>query len=178
VAFLQKGPDGDDFINIDQSVGRGKINSPNDVLVVQALLAIVFNFFTKLKVLRPGSRVVKVSNRLQPDTPKLIAIYQKEKLKRPIPQGFCNQAPSSSSPQIKFNTLVNLWNDASFAQAFSGGAASGEGLLARLQREHPTLRNLRQQLSEVVIRADEVDRHPAHLEDQNLPERRLRTAVP
>ncbi len=168
MAFLQKDPFGDDFINISNPVGRGKINSPNDVLVVQALLAIVFNGDTRLKKLRPGNRAVKVSSRLEPDTPQLISIFQKVELKRPNPQGFCNQAPSSSSPQIEFNTLFKLWNRASILQVVS----SPENLLPRLQREHPTLRNLPQRTTEVVIVAGEEDRRPTQFSDQNLPERR------
>jgi len=147
MAFLQRDPGGDDFINIGNSVGTGKANTPNDVLVVQALLAIVFNNITRFKRLRPGNRPVVVSSKLEKDTPKLIAIFQREQLKRPHPQGFCDQAPATTSRQLDFNTLFNLFGTASLVQA----ALSLEDLIPRLGREHPTLQNLPRRASELVI---------------------------
>lgn len=154
MAFLQQFEIGGtdptlDFINIGNSVGRGRgfANTPNDVLVVQALLAIVFTHNPRLKKRRPGNRAPVVSSKLEKDTPTLIAIFQSVMLKRPRPQGFCNQAPSSGSKEFKFNTLVQLWSNATGIQA----VLSSEELLARLQREHPSLQNLPRRASELVI---------------------------
>jgi len=147
MAFLQRDPGGDDFINIGNSVGTGKANTPNDVLVVQALLAIVFNNITRFKRLRPGNRPVVVSSKLEKDTPKLIALFQREELKRPNPQGFCDQAPATTSSQLKFSTQFNLFGRASLFQA----AISPEELIPRLEREHPTLQNLPRRASELII---------------------------
>ena len=148
MAFLQMHPVDGDFINIGNSVGAGKANAPNDVLVVQALLGIIFNDGgPRFKKLRPGNRPVVVSSKLEKDTPKLIAIFQREQLKRPHPQGFCDQAPATTSRQLDFNTLFNLFGTASLVQA----ALSLEELIPRLEREHPTLQNLPRRASELVI---------------------------
>lgn len=147
MAFLQLDPGGDLFINIGNSVGKGKANTDNDVLVVQALLAIIYNNSPPFKKRRPGNRPAVVSFKLEKDTPALIADFQRVRLKRPKPQGFCDQAPSSKGKQINFNTLFNLWGTASLIQA----ATSPEDLLPRLQREHPSLRNLPQQVDNITI---------------------------
>ena len=147
MAFLQRDPGGDDFINIGNSVGTGKANTPNDVLVVQALLAIVFNNITRFKRLRPGNRPVVVSSKLEKDTPKLIALFQREELKRPNPQGFCDQAPATTSSQLKFSTIFNLFGSASAIQ----NGLNGEDLVTKLQRDHSSLSNLPRRASELVV---------------------------
>jgi len=151
MAFLQlrfvNDPDAEDFINIGNSVGRGKTNAPDDVLVIQALLAINFNNNPRLTKRRPGNRAVVVSNKLEKDTPTLIATFQSVMLKRPQPQGFCDQAPATASKQIDFNTLFTLWGNATLIQA----ALAGEDVLPKLQREHPSLQNLPRRASELVI---------------------------
>lgn len=141
MAFLQKDPAGDFFINISQSVGRGKgfANTPNDVLTVQALLELIYNNSTRHKARRPQKgRPVIASLVLLQDTPFLIADFQRNDLGRAKPQGFCNRAPLSGSSQFRFNTLVNLWNVASLIALGLGS----EDLLTRLKRQHPSLRNL------------------------------------
>jgi hypothetical protein len=151
MAFLQlrfeNDPDAEDFINIGNPVGLGKPNTPNDVLVVQALLAINFNGDNRLKKRMPGNRPVVVSSKLGKDTPTLIAIFQSVVLKRPKPQGFCNQAPATASKEMDFNTLFRLWSNAVFTQI----GLSTEDLLPRLQREHPSLQNLPRRASELVV---------------------------
>jgi hypothetical protein len=147
MAFLQRGPGDEDFINIGNSVGTGKANSPNDVLVVQAVLAIVFNNDIKLKKLRPGNRPPVVSSKLEKDTPKLIAVFQRVQLKRPNPQGFCDQAPASASSQLKFSTIFNLFTNASLIQA----GLTGEDVTTKLQRDHSSLSNLPRRASELVV---------------------------
>src|SRR5262245_6471970 len=94
MATVLKDFEGNDFINIDQSVGRGKAhaNPPNDVLVVQAMLAIVYNEDPSFRSKRPTKRPAVVSSKLERDTPTLIAHFQRIVLKRPKPQGFINHA--------------------------------------------------------------------------------------
>jgi len=148
MAFLQRHPVEGDFINIGNSVGTGKANTPTDVLLVQALLAVVFNDGgPRFRKLRPGNRPVVVSSKLEKDTPKFIAIFQREQLKRPNPQGFCDQAPATTSTQLKHNTVFNLFGTAALVQA----ARSAEELIPRLEREHPELQNLPRRASELVI---------------------------
>jgi hypothetical protein len=150
VAFLQLDQAGDLFMNISQPVGRGKPNGRNDVLVVQALLEIVYNNSPSHKKRRPGGRKVVVSNKLLQVTPTLIADFQRHDLKRPSPQGFCNPAPDTNSRELDFNTLFRLWNFASLVDAAINGARDKD-LVARLQREHPSLRGLPQKVRETVI---------------------------
>ena len=151
MAFLQlrfvNDPDAEDFINIGNSVGLGKTNAPDDVLVVQALLAINFDNNPRLKKRRPGNRPVVVSKKLERDTPALIATFQSVMLNRPQPQGFCSQAPATASNQIDFNTLFRLWGNATLIQA----ALAAEEVLTKLQREHPSLQNLPRRASEMTI---------------------------
>lgn len=151
MAFVQAHPGGDFFINIGQSVGRGKANTPNDVLVVQALLEIVYNS-PKFKKRLPGGRPAVASSTLQKDTPALIADFQRLVLKRAKPQGFCDPAPDTNSSQLDFNTLFRLWGTAELIDAALNGGRDRD-VLARLQREHPSLRNLPQRVSPTVIRA-------------------------
>lgn len=139
MAFLQADPSGDLFLNITQSVGRRKSNTPEDVLVVQALLAIIYNRSPPFQKRRPGNRPVVVSSELGSDTTTLIADFQRTILKRPKPQGFCDRAPVSSSTQLNFNTLFRLWGTADQIHSVT----SSEDLLVVLQRENPSLRNLR-----------------------------------
>lgn len=159
MAFLQLDDFGDLFINIDGSVGgqsdgKKKPNLPNDVLVVQAILEIVYNNGTKFKKRRPGNQTIPApTSTLQQVTPVLIADFQRNELKRTGPQGFCNQAPGARSGQLQFNTLFRLYR---VAESIDSGSGLGDkNLLARLQREHPSLRGLPQRVRPTVIKASE-----------------------
>jgi hypothetical protein len=140
---------GELFVNVSQSVGTKKANTPEDVLVVQALLAIVYNENPRFKAQRPTKGPAVVSSRLEPGTPTLIAHFQRTQLKRPKPQGFINKALASGR-QLEFSTIFQLNSVAEFTDAFVNPGRD-KSVIARLKREHPALASLRQETSEIVI---------------------------
>lgn len=152
MAFMQLDAGGDEFINIHQPVGRGNsANAPQDVLVVQALLGIVYNEHPQFRRRRPTKGPAVVSSKLERDTPTLIAHFQQVVLKRLKPQGFVNKAPSTAKAQ-RTSTLIRLFimADVTLAILNSGDPTA----VARLKREHPSLRGL-VLLNETVITARE-----------------------
>lgn len=148
MAFMQQDSLGEEFINIHQPVGRGKsANSPQDVLVVQALLAIVYNEHPFFRRRRPTKGPAVVSSKLERDTPTLIAHFQRVHLKRSAPQGFVNKAPSTAKAE-QTSTLIHLFSICDTVQ--SSVLLSEERVPDRLKREHPSLRGL-VLLNETVI---------------------------
>src|SRR5262245_5000414 len=114
MATVLKDFEGKRFINVDQRVGPrapGFPNRPNDVLVVQAMLANVYNEDSVFRSIRPTKGPAVVSSTLQKDTPTLIAHFQRVVLKRPKPQGFINHA-TRTDQQLVFSTIWRLFRTA------------------------------------------------------------------
>ena len=78
MAFRQPHPWGGFFINIDGSVGQGSLfdNKPDDVLLVQALLELLYNNDSSHKKRWPGGRNSRLG-RYPPQAPGQV-----------LPQGF------------------------------------------------------------------------------------------
>jgi hypothetical protein len=164
MASLKLDEFGDLFVNVSQSVGTKKANTAEDVLVVQALLAIVYNENPRFKAQRPTKGPAVVSSRLEPGTPTLIAHFQRTVLKRPKPQGFINHARASGR-QLQFSTIFKLNSEAQATQVFVN--RSGESVVDRLKREHPSLASLSQETSEIVITPRPERARESHLIDSS-----------
>lgn len=145
---------GDFFINVSHSVGRDKPNDWDDVLVVQALLAIIYNESPRFKKERPTKGPVVVSSSLEPDTPTLIAHFQRTQLKRVKPQGFINKARNEKN--MRQSTIFVL-NGLAGLIAAGLGKFGGADLIDGLRALHPSL-------SGSLVKVQPEDREPRLLD--------------
>ena len=98
---------GDPFLNISQRVG--KTGAFDDMLFVQIMLKFLFTEHPGLRRFNPVKGPISVTGSPAPDTPLLIAAFQKHEMKRPKPEGFINRANGNDALKMRFTILqMNL----------------------------------------------------------------------
>ena len=116
------------FWNVSQRVGTTGIYE--DFMLVQMLLKIIYTEGdTFLK--KPIKGEISVTGRPAPDTPVLIAHYQKHVMHRAKPEGYVNKAVGSDKHKFSF-TIVSMNRIA--AGALTGDTDDFDGLNALLQK--------------------------------------------
>ncbi|HVS35723.1 MAG TPA: hypothetical protein VMS17_09075 [Gemmataceae bacterium] len=131
MAFIDKDEYGNRFANITHSVGPGKANSRDDVLLVQLLLLLVFQSASKI-----GTSVdtTKIQEGVYDDaTGTMIQEFQKKWLKRPKPQGYVQPALG------KKKKPYTIWNLNNVADAVLDYVQDPRDAIGYLSAYYPTL---------------------------------------
>lgn len=139
MAFSQRDDFGDYFANIELSVGSGKANKWDDVLVVQSLLAIIYETWGPLISGRPTKDPVAVDTKLGANTPQLIAHFQRTVMKRSQPQGYVNRAPAGGK-NLQFSTLYQINLRAAMVMATVSGFYGTKDTVDALADWHASLK--------------------------------------
>ena len=97
--------EGDNIINVSQRTG--KTGAFDDLLFVQIMLRFLFTENTGLRRVNPVKGPISVTGLPAPDTPLLIAAFQKHGMRRAKPEGFVNRATGSDAVKSRF-TIVQM----------------------------------------------------------------------
>jgi len=103
MAFIDKNENESEFINVTQRVGS--TGRADDLLAVQALLAIVYTSDEQLRKSKPTKDPVSVTAKPARDTVILIKHFQQTIMRRPKPQGYINR---SSGKNTNYSTIYVL----------------------------------------------------------------------